>query len=215
MQEHALDERHELASTLRIAGPAAPTLCVGWDTGKLAAHLVLRERSLVEAGGRLPVDALRRRAESALADHLARVGFAGLVDQVEAGPPRWSPWSLPPVREAVNLLEYVVHHEDVRRAAASWQPRSVPVARQRAIWSRLRAAAHLTMRSVPVGVELVWPSHGSITTRRARHGYPIVTVTGDPVELALLTFGRQRAARLDYDGAAGDVAVLRDLPIPI
>ncbi len=71
-----------------------------------------------------------------------------------AGPPRWSPFALPLVREAVNLLEYVVHHEDVRRAVDGWVPRVLPVSRQDASWSRLRLASRLTLRQLPVPVRL-------------------------------------------------------------
>ncbi len=215
MQHHAVEERLELAHTLRAAGPEAATLCGDWATGQLAAHLVLRERSLCEVAGRLPVPALRRRAEAGIDSYLRQVGYPAAVDAVEAGPPVWSPLSLPPLREAINLLEYLVHHEDVRRAGASWTPRALPVARQRAIWSRLRIAAPLNLRGVAVGIELAWPSHGTILTWRARHGAPVVTVTGDPVELVLLAFGRQRAAQLDYDGPAAEVAAVRGAPIAI
>jgi uncharacterized protein (TIGR03085 family) len=215
MQHHAVDERLELAHTLRAVGPGRPTLCGDWTTGELAAHLVLRERSVRELGGRTPLPALKRWAESGIGDYLAQTGFTVVVDQVETGPPRWSPWAMPAVREAVNLLEYVVHHEDVRRAAAPWSPRPMPLARQQAIWSRLRLAAPLTMASVPVGVELRWPSHGTITTRRARHGYPVVAITGDPVELALVAFGRQRVATVALDGEPEDVAALSGARIAI
>ena len=37
------DERAALAAALRAAGPGAPTLCEGWTTRDLAAHLWLRE----------------------------------------------------------------------------------------------------------------------------------------------------------------------------
>ena len=37
------DERHELASLLLEVGPDAPTLCEGWTTRDLAAHLVIRQ----------------------------------------------------------------------------------------------------------------------------------------------------------------------------
>ena len=70
--------------------------------------------------------------------------YGELVDTVERGP-RWNElagtvpiawlWSLPPVREQANLLEYLVHHEDVRRAADGWRPRSVTPAFERAVWS--------------------------------------------------------------------------------
>ena len=37
-------ERQRLSSTLTRVGPDAPTLCEGWRTRDLAAHIVLRER---------------------------------------------------------------------------------------------------------------------------------------------------------------------------
>jgi hypothetical protein len=62
-------------------------------------------------------------------------------------------------------MEYAIHHEDVRRAASGFLPREKPVAWQRALWQRLRISAPLTMRAIPVGVELgrvpATPSAGS------------------------------------------------------
>lgn len=187
------------------------TLCGDWTTSELTAHMVLRERSLVELGGRLPVPRLQQRAEQAIGAYVARHSYPELVNLLDAGPPAFSPWALPPLREAVNLLEYLIHHEDVRRAAGEISPRALSVARQRAAWQRLRMAAPMTMRAVPLGVRLVWPSHGEIRTRRAQP----VTVTGDPVELALVAFGRQRVAQVSYDGSAVDVAVVSGARIAI
>lgn len=214
MSQHAVDERHEFAHTLRVSGPDAPTLCTGWTTAELTAHLVLRERSLVEPAGRLPIARLRVRGVAAHERYLAHRGFHAAVSQFDAGAPRWSPFALPPAR-AGNLLEYVVHHEDVRRAGEGWQPRSLPIARQQAIWWWLQRVARFTMRRAPVGVELVWPSDGSATARRSRDGRPVVTVTGDPVELALVAFGRQRVARVDYDGDPADVTALAEARISV
>lgn len=211
MQHDALDERHDLGTTLRAAGPDAPTLCGDWTTAVLTAHLLRRERSLVEAAGRLPVARFRQHADRHLVELATHVPYEQLVARFEAGPPPYSPWALPPLREAVNLLEYVIHHEDVRRAVPDAHPRLLPVARQRAVWSRLRFAAPVTLRAVPVGVRLIWPGHGERRTRRD----PVVTVTGDPVELALVAFGRQRVARVDYDGPAGDVATVSGARIAI
>src|SRR5690606_24047731 len=42
MTEHARAERHALADLLMAVGPDAPTLCAGWTTAHLAAHLVVR-----------------------------------------------------------------------------------------------------------------------------------------------------------------------------
>src|SRR5258706_5048708 len=50
-ERYARAERHALADTLLAAGPDAPTLCEGWATRDLAAHLVLRERRPDAAAG--------------------------------------------------------------------------------------------------------------------------------------------------------------------
>ncbi len=42
-----------------------------------------------------------------------------------------------------------------------------------------------------------------------------MTVTGDPVELALVAFGRQRVAQVDYEGTDEDVAIVRDSAIAV
>jgi uncharacterized protein (TIGR03085 family) len=204
MAGHVSEERIEFVRTLRATHPEAPTLCGEWSAAQLTAHLVLRERSLVEMGRRLPVEALRRRAETAIDAYIQRFPYVQLVSRFEAGPPIFSPWSIPALREAVNLLEYVVHHEDVRRVAPDVAPRVLSAARQHAVWDRLRMAARITLRQVPQSVHLTWPSHGEIVTRKG--GSRIVTVTGDPVELALVTMGRQRVAQVTYEGPPEEIA---------
>ena len=44
MTRYARPEREALCDLLTDLGPEAPTLCAGWRTRDLAAHLVLRER---------------------------------------------------------------------------------------------------------------------------------------------------------------------------
>jgi uncharacterized protein (TIGR03085 family) len=217
MPHHARDERHALSATLRSAGPDAPTLCGDWTTKELAAHLALRERSLVEMAGRLPVERVQRYAEDDMRAYAANESYERLVAQVDAGPswkdsPVAAVWSLPPVREYANLLEYVVHHEDVRRTGSAWAPRTLPVAFQEAVWKRLPGAARLTARSLKPAVRLVWPSYGSL---RAGKGKPAVTVVGDPVELAMFVFGRQRVAIVDYAGDAADIEIVSGARIGI
>jgi len=224
MPHHAEDERHALAETLRQAGPAAPTLCGDWTTAQLAAHLVLRERSVVELGGRLPVPALRRRAAAAVARLAAEQPYQRLVEQVDAGP-HWREvrgpvptawlWALPPVREAVNLLEYLIHHEDVRRAGPQWRPRPLSAEVHAAVWTRLRPMARLTLRPVPVGLVLSAPGHGALRTARARSTGRAVTVVGPPVELAMLAFGRIEQARVEWVGTRADVAAVRSADISV
>jgi uncharacterized protein (TIGR03085 family) len=86
-------ERNALVATLRKAGPQAPTLCEGWNTTDLAAHLVVRERRL---------DATLGIAVPFLADYTAKVqdkiarstSWEALVDLVASGPPLYSPFKL-------------------------------------------------------------------------------------------------------------------------
>ena len=44
-------ERRRFADALLEVGPDAPTLCDGWSTRDLAAHVVLRDRRPDAAGG--------------------------------------------------------------------------------------------------------------------------------------------------------------------
>lgn len=212
MARHAIHERVELAETLRSNDPQAATLCGEWNTAQLAAHLVLRERSATELVGRIPSERAHAVAQKAIDAYVARHRYPEIVTAVAAGPPRWSPFSLGPVRETVNLLEYLVHHEDVRRAADGWVPRVLPGDREDAVWARLRMAARLTLRIMPVPVRLEWPGHGGVTVGR---GHAQVTVTGAPAELALVAFGRQQVARVDYDGPADSVRKVRGADIAI
>jgi uncharacterized protein (TIGR03085 family) len=203
MVGYVLEERSAFAETLRSTDPSAPTLCGDWNAAQLTAHLVLRERSLVELGGRLSNAALQRRSHAAVASYADSNSFADLIDRFEAGPPRYSFFAVPALREGLNLLEYVVHHEDVRRAVPDVEPRELSSGAQTAAWSRLRFTARLTLRQVPQSVRLVSPAHGEIDA--AKKGAALVTVTGDPVELALVIMGRQRVARVSYDGPPDDV----------
>src|SRR6185503_5419533 len=86
----ACDERAALVRTLRTVGPDAPTLCPGWTTRQLAAHLLARERrpdALLGIG--VPRFAERRhRIEQQIeTGH----GWDELVDQLASGPPAYSP----------------------------------------------------------------------------------------------------------------------------
>ena len=212
MPGHALQERVELAETFRSTEPTAPTLCGEWSAAQLAAHLVLRERSATELLGRVPSPRAHKIAQRALDTYVAQNPYRDIVTAFADGPPFWSPLGLPPAREAVNLLEYFIHHEDVRRAADGWVPRVLPVQRQDAVWARLRWGARLTLRAMPVPVRLVWPDHGEVSVGR---GDAAVTVTGPPEELALVAFGRQQVARVEYDGPDEAVRRVRGADIAV
>lgn len=121
--------------------------------------------------------------------------------------------ALPGMDERANIVEYFVHHEDVRRAVADWEPRELPLGESDALWRRLRMAKML-LRKSPVGVELArddeTPDGASDRIFRitAKNATPVVTVIGSPAELTMWSLGRTSAARVRFDGTAAAVSKL-------
>jgi uncharacterized protein (TIGR03085 family) len=192
-----------MCALLDETGPDAPTLCEGWRTSDLAAHLVLRERRPDAAAGLMggPLAGHTRRVTRLLS---SRTPFPHLVQLIRSGPPPLSIYRLPGMDERLNLVEFFVHHEDIRRGADRWQPRGLTDGLADALWQRLQASRLLFRRS-PVGVEL---ARDDLTAHRgqrqvrmtARARTPVVTVTGHPAELMLWALGRTSAARVRLDG---------------
>ena len=189
-------ERRELADLLAKVGPDAPTLCGGWDTAHLAAHLVVRDTrpdamlgyGLEGAGFGGPAVAWAHRAEDRL-----RTGtpYADVVARVRSGPPSWSPLAWPPVARALNVSEFAIHHEDVRRAQPTWVPRALSRADQDTIWS----AASLYARRA-AGRRGVVLRRTDVPGQERRHGAGGKVIEGEPMELLLWASGRRDVARV-------------------
>ncbi|TDP97266.1 TIGR03085 family metal-binding protein [Labedaea rhizosphaerae] len=201
----ARDERARLADLFTEVGPDAPTLCEGWRTKDLAAHLVIRERRPDTAVG-IVVKPLAGYTERVLREYAAKP-FPQLVELVRTGPPRLSPTSIGAVDELVNGAEFFVHHEDVRRGAPGWTPREPDPARDDTLWRVLSRMAKLSFRSSPVGIALHRPSGEEIAAKR---GPDTVTVTGEPGELVMFAFGRDEA-KLDFEGDQAAIARVQGL----
>lgn len=198
-------ERSALVDTLRKVGPDAPTLCAGWMTRDLAAHLVVRERRL---------DATPGIALGFLAGYTAKVqdqtakstSWNDLVQLVATGPPVYSPFKL--LDAVANLGEMFIHHEDVRRAAGpegGWQPRALDESTVAALGRQLGLLSRMTLAKQPARVVLRTPEGQRIA--RVGRGDE-VTVTGDVPELVLFVAGRD-AARIEFDGDPHAVAAVR------
>jgi uncharacterized protein (TIGR03085 family) len=205
MSTFAKRERLLLADLLEAEGPDAPTLCEGWTTRDLAAHVIVRERRPDAAGGIL-IKQLAPRLERVMAEFAAKP-YEELIQLIRTGPPRFSPFSLKPVEEMSNTIEFYVHTEDVRRARPDWAPRELDPVFQNALWSRLERSARLMGRGAPTGLVLRRPDG---QTAVARRGAPVVTVTGEPSELLLFLYGRQNAAKVEMDGDKDAIARLHD-----
>jgi uncharacterized protein (TIGR03085 family) len=211
---YSRDERLALCALLDKTGPDAPTLCEGWTTGDLAAHLVVRERRLDAAAGVAggPLAGYTARVQQRLRD---RTPFPDLVRMIRSGPPRLSVMALPGMDEWANSVEFFVHHEDARRGAPGWEPRELSRGESDMLWRRLRLA-RLMLRKAPVGVELarddIEAGEGGGTGPdfrfTARNATPAVTVVGSPAELTMWVMGRRAAARVRMDGTEAAVSKL-------
>jgi len=190
-----LDQRERLAlcDLFSELGPEAPTLCEGWTTLDLAAHLVAREH--LRRG-----DRGRARAKD--------LGLPVLVERLRAGPPLF--WNVPGLRKLVNGLEYFIHHEDVRRANGL-APRPGGRELEDLSWNVLGFLARRAARKLRPFSLILESSDGR---RRAFGGGGGsgsgggVTISGPPSEVVLYLSGRQGAADVQIHGDPVAVAAL-------
>lgn len=189
---------------MRTVGPDAPTLCEGWTTRDLAAHLMIREYRPDAAPG-IVIPFFASRTEKVQNEVAGRTDWDDLLDKVASGPPLYSPLKL--LDPVANVAEMFIHHEDVRRAQPGWEPRTLEPALASSLRRTLRLMARMTLAKVPGRVALRTPEGKTVLT--AGSG-PAVTVTGPPQELLLFAVGRQ--ARVEFDGDAAAVQAVRDAP---
>ncbi len=196
-------ERSALCDLFLEVGPDAATLCEGWRTADLAAHLVIRERRLDAAVGIVlsPARGYTAWVQGGYRDK----PWGTLVALVRSGPPVWSPLRLPPVEQAMNTVELFIHHEDVRRAQDGWTPRALDPRLQDALWSALTSRSRLFYRSAPVGLTL---RRDDGREHVVKGGTGPVVLTGTPAELLLHSYGRGAHTHVTVDGDAAAVAAL-------
>ncbi|GLB62352.1 TIGR03085 family protein [Dietzia sp. NCCP-2495] len=202
-------ERSALVETMRGTGPDAPTLCDGWTTRDLAAHLVVREARPEAAGVLVP--ALAARLESLRLVEAQRP-WTELLEQIEAGPPWYSPLRI--ADTLANTAEYLVHHEDVRRAADGWTRRELDQADLDRLWTLSTLVARTKLRKVRARIDLCVPaaseSTGAAPVSTGAALAPYVTVIADPVELLLWSFGRNEVD-IEISGARAGIEALESV----
>ena len=194
-------ERQELCDLFLEVGPDAPTLCAGWRTLDLAAHLIVRE-SRPDAALGILIKPLAGYTDS-VQDRVAMRPWPELVRDVRTGPPLLSPFRLPGAQGLADPFEFTIHHEDVRRAQPDWCPRVLPAGEHDLLWQRLARAGRLLARSSPVGVALRRSDTGEMIVAKA--GTPSVTLIGEPLELLLRLYGRRECV-IDVEGPEDAVA---------
>ena len=194
----AQEERQTLCDLLVELGPEAPTLCAGWVTADLAAHLVVRERR-PDSGPGLVWPPLAGHTDKIRRSVRDRTSWEDLVATVRRGPP----FLLRPFDGAMNTVEFFIHVEDVRRAQVDWEPRSLSQEMADALWSRLGPGG----MAKKVAATIVLASPG-LPEKEGGTGRRVV-VTGDPGELTMFGAGRQGATRVEITGDAEVAAQLR------
>jgi uncharacterized protein (TIGR03085 family) len=200
----AQQERKNLCDIFVELGPDAPTLCEGWTTRDLAAHLVVRERR-PDSGPGLVWPRLADYTEKVRTTVRDRKSWEELVETVRRGPPTL----LRPFDGAMNTIEYFIHVEDVRRAEDGWVPRPLDPALADALWARVGPGG--MAKKVPATIVI------SSTGRedKERGTGPRLTLTGDPGELTMFGAGRQGAARVEISGDAALAAQLRSASLGV
>ena len=200
-------ERAALCDLLLEVGPEAPTLCEGWTAAHMAAHLVLRERRPDVGLGLVLPGPFARHAARATERAAGQVPFERLVARIRSGPPRL----IRLVDGPMNIVEFFVHLEDVRRATDGWEPRTGLDDLQDALWPFQKSGTKLRTRRVKdVGLWIARPGGAPMAVRT---GGRQVTATGDPGELTMFFFGRRDQSRVELTGDPDGVAEVRSAPI--
>jgi uncharacterized protein (TIGR03085 family) len=182
-------ERRELCDLLLELGPDAPTLCAGWTTADMAAHLVLREH-------------FHRWSDAQRAAEKAK-GLPTIVARLRAGAPL-IPWRIPRIRDVFNGLEYFIHHEDVRRANGR-APRPEMPGLEALAWRMTGFSARRVGRRIrPYSLHLVRPDG----TRRVFGSGAHATLSGPATELLLYLSGRRSSAQVTLEGDPRAVAAI-------
>ena len=204
-QSLAARERAALAHLLDLVGPDADTLCAGWSTRDLAAHLVLREGHPAALGIAIPQLSGWTASQQ---KRIAATPYASIVERFRLGPPLISPLRLPGAESAANTFEHFVHHEDVLRAQPSWQPRDLAANDQRDLWQHLTKRIRLYVRRSPVPVRLLGDGVGSVSVGNTDLPSAI-TLSGAPAELVLYLHGRRDHAHVEAEGSDESLASWR------
>lgn len=189
-------ERQELCDLLLELGPDAPTLCEGWSTADLAAHLVLREHFH-------RWDDRRRAVEKSK-------GLPAIVARLRAGAPL-IPWRLPRIRDTFNGLEYFIHHEDVRRANGRGR-RPARDDLEALAWRMTGYSARRVARRIrPFALELALPDG----RKRSFGSGAVAALTGPATELVLYLAGRRSTSEVTLGGHPDAVAAVIRAPMSI
>jgi uncharacterized protein (TIGR03085 family) len=196
-------ERAAMCDLFEAVGADAPTLCEGWTTSDLAAHLVVREHRPDALPGVILGGPFGRHTER-LMDEAKTMGYDAMIATLRTKLPwlfRTGPGALG------NVMENWIHHEDIRRANGGG-PRPPDAEIDAFLWRSLALSGRMAARKVKhFGFEL---DGGTNRRRVLRDAEPRVVMHGTPGEIVLYLSGRKSAARVDLEGPDAAVQAVRD-----
>lgn len=189
-------ERKAIAQTLLDVGPDHPTLCEGWNTRDLAVHLVERDSrpDVIVGISTTSIPFLSPRARTKH-EEFKTMPWEKLVDLI-LNPPKFSSAAFGKLDRAVNTGEFFVHHEDIRRAAAEWEPREVSAQEEYELFKTVKRMALPLLAKKENNVVLLCPGFGAASGGK-RHNSAITIVKGKPSEVLMWAFGRENVADVE------------------
>jgi uncharacterized protein (TIGR03085 family) len=193
-------ERAAMLDLMEKLGPSAPTLCEGWTTEDLAAHLVAREHRIDSAPG-LVIPPLAGWTDKVREGEKAK-GYDALLARLRGGPPLWFRG---PVAN-LNVGEHFIHHEDVRRANGETTSRELGADLEAMLWKGLAMSGRIASRKLKrIRLELRTPDGRS---RTFGDGEP-VAIVGPTGDIVLFLAGRKDAANVTLEGEPAAVERVR------
>jgi uncharacterized protein (TIGR03085 family) len=212
-----LAERVRFTDLLLELGPDAPTLCEGWRARDLAAHMVVIEHPEAWVGAGSRRIAVANRLYDRVMDRERSRPWAEQVARVRGGP-IGGPFAWRVVRERMYIREYLIHHEDLRRAN-DLKPRAGIPELQAMGWKKATTVGKVGLRRAPLpadhgltlvatGTDEVGGGPDADTRFVAVPGREMIEVHGEPVELLLFAFGRRSGVEVDLSGPSDAVDTL-------
>ena len=201
-------ERAALCDTLERVGPDQPTLCDGWTTTDLAAHLVVRERDPRSGPGIMLGGRFGEYTKKLMERNQAK-GYEWLIQRLRDGPPAFMVATMP----ALNVNENFIHHEDVRRANGE-APRAPDAELNEVLTSVMRRMGGFQARRLGgYGLELLLPDGTRLKLRGGPKGK--ATIVGPIGEAVLYLSGRRDAAQVTLEGDDAALEALRTAKLGI
>lgn len=195
----ATRQRAQLIDLFKDLGPFAPTLCEGWKTQDLAAHLWIREHkpwAMLGVASERFKDLTDRIQMDALHTH----GYPELVERL-----RKPSLLMRPLDKVVNGAEFFIHHMDVLRA--NGRDQEISPRDENSLRTPLKMFA--TKAAKAYGDRVVIDTNDGKQLELGQGSRP-VHVVGKPSEVLLFVAGRTDHAKVELIGEPDAVKKFTD-----